>query len=393
MHLDAAAVWAMSRRSWPLEGPSSGGARTIVYAGDDRVFVVSSGDAATGYGEVEERSVASFCEAHAHHPAARAAIRWLRMTAWLDARDGAALRSAWQALGATRIELGVGGGFITGHGVARLASELLGWPIERVAWLAQRPHEMQLAPSISYRVVRPTSACYLENIVDLREPCSENWALRELREGERGVQLVEVGFGIDDGSRDGIGGGGTVARIFDRAAPFGVSVVMSSRIVALAAPPEARDDIAARARHALDLYGENRPFRVPAWSSYDPARLRALAASLAAAVDPAFAGSDTWPGALVGEESGHDGRRRVVLGSTWRMTPPDGSRAVVVREHVTQDATPAVWVSVSHEGLAWGHDLSLTIDFTPAGGSGTLMTRLPAALRDAVLQALSDGAS
>lgn len=383
----------MSRRSWPLEGPSSGGARTIAYGGGDRVFVVSSGDAAIGYGEVEERSVASLCEAYAHHPGARAAIRWLRMTAWLDARDGDALRSAWEALGAERIELGVRGGFITGHGVARLASDLLGWPIERVAWLALRPHEMQLAPPVSFRVVRPTSSCYLENIVDLREPCSENWELRELCEGERGVQLVEVGFGIDDGSRDGIGGGGTVARIFDRDAPFGLSVVRSSRIVALAAPPEAQGDIAARARHALDLYGENRPFRVPGWSSYDPAVLRALAASLAAAVDPAFAGSDTWPAALVGEESGHDGRRRVVVSSTWQMTSPDGSRAVLVHEHVTQDATRAVWVSVSHEGLAWGHDLSLTIDFTPAGGSGTLMMRLPAVLRDAVLQALSVGTS
>lgn len=66
----------MSERSFSLEGPNSGGGRTIVYA-EDRVFVIAYGDAAIGYGEVEECSVAAFCARYASHPGARTAVEWL----------------------------------------------------------------------------------------------------------------------------------------------------------------------------------------------------------------------------------------------------------------------------------------------------------------------------
>jgi len=75
--IDSAAVWARSQKSWGLEGPSSGGGRSIVFTGD-RVYVVSYGDAAIGYGEVAEYTVAGFCTAYAAHPAAHPAIEWLR---------------------------------------------------------------------------------------------------------------------------------------------------------------------------------------------------------------------------------------------------------------------------------------------------------------------------
>lgn len=77
MSIDSAAVWAKSQMSWGLEGPNSGGGCDLVFTGD-RVYVVSYGDAAIGYGEVVEYTVDRFCTAYAANPRAQAAIEWLR---------------------------------------------------------------------------------------------------------------------------------------------------------------------------------------------------------------------------------------------------------------------------------------------------------------------------
>ncbi len=77
MPIDSAAVWAKKQMSWGLEGPNSGGGCDIVFTGD-RVYVVSYGDAAIGYGEVIEYTIDRFCTAYAANARAQPAIEWMR---------------------------------------------------------------------------------------------------------------------------------------------------------------------------------------------------------------------------------------------------------------------------------------------------------------------------
>lgn len=315
------------------------------------------------------------------------------IAAWIDARDSDVLAAAWAALAAEPLELAWSGAHLTGHGAAQLAADLLGWPIERVAWLGLRPHELDAggAPA-PFRASRGVTLCFLDDAVAVHESCCEEWDLRELRDGARGVQLVTVGWGVDDGSRDGYGSGGTVARIFDLDAGVAASVFVGSRKVALISPPDRRDELVERTQRALDLVGEHRVFRLPAWTSYDLETLRTLIAALGAALDPRFAASASWPAEKLAEKVLADVRCPRVVCTDWRFAAPTApSVAVLVREQLSSPDTPQLqsWVHVSLAGLAWGVELGISASPTPAGGHATLSYRLPAAARHALVAALA----
>lgn len=315
------------------------------------------------------------------------------IAAWIDARESETLAAAWAALGAERHELAWSGAHLTGHGAARLAADLLGWPIERVAWLGLRPHELETggAPAPSFRTSRNVTLCFLEEAVTVHESCNEYWEIREVRDGARGVQLVTVGWGVEDGSRDGRGSGGTVVRIFDLDAGIAASVFVGSRKVALVSPPDRRDELVARMKRALDLVGENRTFRLPAWTSYDLGTLRTLIAALAAAIDPTFATSAGWPGEKVAEKIVVETRGPRVVVTDWRFAAPtDPAASILVREQLSSPETPQLqsWAHVSVAGLPWGYELELSACAPPVGGHATLMYRLPEAARHALLAML-----
>jgi len=316
------------------------------------------------------------------------------IAAWIDARDSETLAAAWAALGAESHEVAWTGAHLTGHGAARLAADLLGWPLERVAWLGRRPHELESggAPAPSFRTSRSVTFCFLDEAVAAHESCLEEWDLREVRDGVRGVQLVTVGWGVEDGSRDGYGSGGTVVRIFDLEAGIAVSVFVGARKVALVSPPDRRDELVARTQRALDLVGEMRAFRLPAWTSYDLGTLRMLVAALGAALDPTFAASAAWPGEKVNEKVVVDARGPRVVVTDWRFaSPTDRTAAILVREQLSSPETPQLqsWAHVSVAGLAWGYELELSASASAVGGNATLMYRLPEAARNALVATLA----
>ncbi len=316
------------------------------------------------------------------------------IAAWIDARDSETLAAAWAALGAEPHVLAWPGACLTMHGAAKFAADLLGWPLERVAWIALRPNEIETggAPAPSFRTSRPVTSSCLDDVFAVNEECFEDWDLRELRDGGRGVQLVTVGWGVEDGTRDGRGGGGTVVRIFDLDAGIAASVVVGPRTVALVSPPDRRDELVARMQRALDLVSENRTFRIPAWTSYDLGTLRTLIAALGTAVDPTFAASAGWPGEKLTETVGVDPRGARVVVTEWRFaSPTEGAAAVLVREQLSSPETPVnqSWAHVSLAGLTWGYELALDAAATPTGGNATLMYRLPEAARNALVAALA----
>ncbi|MDB4928946.1 MAG: hypothetical protein JWM10_1430 [Myxococcaceae bacterium] len=317
--------------------------------------------------------------------------------AWLAARDADSLDRTWRALDARELaDVAPPAARVCEQAAARLAAELLGWPVERVAWLANNPYDRS-RPSPPPRDLRQDVArCYLENAVDFRAACSETWSVCEDRDGARGVQRVVVGFGLDDGSRDGGGGGGSVARVFDLDAGFAVSVVLCGREVSIVAPDGARAAIEARARRALDLYLSNVPARVEGWTGYDHARLRGLVATLAAAVDGGFAGSETWAGTRTATEAATDYRETRLESLAWRFAEPGGgARALTMSEYYVEGGEARVVASAEVEGLSWGSLLVVSVDLGPADAwSASVSQRLSRAQLDAVAAAFArvDGA-
>src|SRR5690606_34725990 len=146
---------------------------------------------------------------------------------------------------------------------------------------------------------RTTSACFLDGALDVIVPCSEAWELRELVRGARGVQHVTVGFQIDDGSRDGVGSGATVVRVFDRDVETAISVVLAGTRIAVIGTGERRAALEESARRALDLVARMHTVRFGDWTTADHRRLRAQLARIARVIAPALADSADWPGELV----------------------------------------------------------------------------------------------
>lgn len=309
------------------------------------------------------------------------------LDAWLAARDADALDLAWTALGARVIDVAEPSTYLSEQGAVRLAAEFLGWPSEAVAWIAQGDRALPPDAPVQ-RLHRPAARSFLELAFDVRESCDETWALVEKRDGARGLQRLEVGFGIDDGSREGVGSGGTVLRVFDLAAGLAVSVPLCGRQAGLVAPDaEALARLEARARAALDLRGFNRTVRVRAWPRYDRARMRSLVATLAAAADGAFAASAAWAGGCTVERPDPDPDSSVAI-AHWRYADPgDATRAVRLREFSMVDRHGKNLLSVSAEidGLAPGESLSLSGDFGDAEDLDvSLRLILPRAGLDAV---------
>lgn len=317
--------------------------------------------------------------------------------AWLDARDADSLDRTWRALSAHELaDVAPPAARVCEQAAARLAAELLAWPIERVAWLANNPYDRSL-PSPPPRDLRQEVArCYLENAVDFRAPCSETWSVCEDRDGARGVQRVAVGFGLDDGSREGGGGGGSVVRVFDLDAGLAVSVALCGREVSIVAPDDARAAIEARTRRALDLFLSNVPVRVEGWTGYDHGRLRALVATLAAAVDDGFDGSERWAGTRTATEVATGERETRLASLAWRFAEPGGgARALTLSEYFVEGHPPRVVASAEVEGLSWGSRLVVSVDLGPADAwRGSLSQRLSRAGLDAVAAACAriDGA-
>ena len=311
---------------------------------------------------------------------------------WLAARDADTLQAAWEALGARPLPaVTPAAGFTTEHATARLAADLLGWDLARLAWLTTSPYGAPSAdgPPVQ-RTQRGATHSFLENSVDVREPCSETWELREDRDGRRGVQRLNVGFGIEDGSRDGVGGGGCVVRIFDLPAGIAVSVVLSGRGGAVVAPDDAtRAALTARAARALDLYGLNRSFRLDAWKHYDRAALRALVATLGSAADEAFGPSASW----AGTSTATDLRETAGGPVEWRFAEEaPGARAVHLTERprVDRRGRAALALEVRLDGLPWGCRLELNGELIEADGFYVvLVMRLPAAALGAILATLA----
>ena len=317
--------------------------------------------------------------------------------AWLAARDAESLERTWRALAAHGLpNLTPPAGYLSEQAAARLAAELLGWPIERVAWLANNPYDRSNPSPPPQDLRRDVARCYLENALDLHEACSETWSVCEDRDGARGVQRVVVGFGIDDGSRDGVGGGGAVLRVFDLDAGVAVSVVLCGRDASIVAPANARAAIEARTRRALDLCLANTSARIDGWTGYDHARMRALVATLAVAVDEGFAGCETWAGTRTATEVATDYRETRLESLAWRFAEPgSGPRALTLSEHFVEGSTPRVVASANVEGLPWGSQLAMSANVGATDPwSGTLQMRLSRAQLVAVATAFAriDGA-
>ena len=298
---------------------------------------------------------------------------------WLDARDGEALARAWHALGAMRCGVGAPNWKITAHGAAQLAAAFLGWPVERVAWLGVPESGM---PAPIFKTERTTSRCFLEYGADLVEDCYEYWTIREQREGERGVQHVQVVYRQDDGTREGTGCGGTVVRVFDRATRTGASIFLDTRIVAT---------IGKLDLSALELFAHYRAFDIPTWHQYDLEATRGLVAQLAAEIDAHYDVSATWPGGLTNTYVTSDDHVASPSTHYYERRFESGSRAVTIRESrfrregVAEDG----WATVMIEGLPWGHELRLLISDSDSRTHGHVQLRLPIALGETVIARLA----
>lgn len=270
---------------------------------------------------------------------------------WLDARTSPALRGAWYDLGAEFHTLAPPGSYLTGHAAAQLAHDVLGFSRDELAWLTVGSYDVELdkagAPA-AWQTQRDTPCCFLDAALDMNEPCNETWSLRELVHGDRGVQHLTVGWFINDGSRDGIGTGATVIRVFDRAAELAVSVFTSSRTAAVIAPASLRDAFTVRAIAGLDLLQRMQSYRVADWRHPDQQRVRALLGELAALVDPAFASS---------------------------------AFSVEIEDRQWQDARST---TVTAQGLPWGWTLAVVADVRPQGTNVRVESRLPRELEQRV---------
>ncbi|MCW5801377.1 MAG: hypothetical protein KIT31_03125 [Deltaproteobacteria bacterium] len=286
--------------------------------------------------------------------------------AWLDARDGAAVAQAWARLGAKRVELGGDRWTITPHAAAHFAAAFLGWPLERVMWLAAGEEEL---PPPTFATRGTVARCFLDQAVDRSEECFETWRIRELVDGARGVQHVSLEYLYDDGSREPAGGSVTLVRVFDRARGIGASIQTWRDVWTIGDV-----DLAA-----LDLFAGEVHFRI-AWKPYALDGVRGFLAQLAAELDAHYDVSATWPGTV----TEHEVEGTAVRWYTWRFS--SGERAIEIVEHrYRDDGVPETGsIRATVHGLPWGHVLVAHLSDDAHGVEGWLKLRLPRAHGDAV---------
>jgi hypothetical protein len=280
---------------------------------------------------------------------------------WLDAHDGDAVAAAWQALDPRMQEVGLPSWTVTAPAAARFAATFLGWPIERLAWIAA---EADALPPPTFELHHEVTRCYLEHLLDYRGECHESWKIREVAEGPRGVQLVTVDFFYDDGSREGFGMSNTVVRVFDRDAGTAASIDLHARTVAT---------VGAMDLSALDLFDVWCEVRL-GWP-YVRDDVRGVLAQLASDVDAHFDVSATWPGRTL--DAG------AVEATQWEeLRFESGDFAIELVEHHYETRST---VLAKFFGLPWGHAITVVLRDDGTGMEGNVQLRLPRVDCDALL--------
>jgi hypothetical protein len=283
---------------------------------------------------------------------------------WLDARDGEALARAWEALGASVVEVGAPDWSTCRHGAALFASKLLG-SVDDLAWLALPIEHM---PKATYQQRRTTEHVYLERTFDLRKESFEYWDLFEAEKQGRGVQAVCVAYMTDDGSREGTGSiGQWVVRIFDRKAGWGAAVFIGKHAIAT---------VGAVDTSALTVFERYGNF-TPAYRHDDREALRGLIAQLASEIDAHYDVSPAWPARLVRETTDPDPAERL---RTYRYE---------AGPHAIEVADRNCGLTATVDGLGWGMLFQVTLDEAGDRTAGHVHLRLPVAAGERVLAQLA----
>lgn len=265
------------------------------------------------------------------------------LESWLAARDAASVRAAWAALSPRPHLIGARPDrTLTLHGAARLAEAMLG---ERADWIVDvtRPPD--------YEVDRVVGDTYFDEIWNGPQPCHETWRLWEQRDGDRGVQLANIGAGSISGQPDG--GGQVFVRVFDR--DRAASIAIDTRRVSTIGDV----DLAA-----LDLLSFNAPLAIASTTTHVET-LRGLLGQLGAELDAHYATSLHWP-RVDGGGAGAD-----------RQTFGEGERAISIAHDRSYG-----WILARVEGLPWGQQLDVHLGLD--GGQTYLHGRLPDAAIDRV---------
>ena len=298
---------------------------------------------------------------------------------WLEARDSAALERAWTALAPVHNALGRAGWHLDGFGAAQLASSFLGVPLDRLHWLTRTGDALRddaTAPPPELVDRNAAEFCFVDDALDIRAACYEHWQLRELVIGDRGVQLLTVGYRLDEQSGDT----GTVIRIFDRAAQRGASIYCGSQRVSTIGDVDLGP---------LDLFVHTATFRNAAWKTHDLATTRGLVAQLAAEIDAHYDVSSAWPGRIVDEQELLDVRRERVRITDHRFEADARAITITEQHHAEGSWDEWSWTHAAVEGLPWGHALAVDIHTKPSGTFGHVTVRLPLALGERVIARLT----
>lgn len=270
---------------------------------------------------------------------------------WLQAREHTAHEQAWASLGARRVDVGDGTWRMCPAGCARFAAALLGWPLDRVAWLTAEDDARGAPTATASGAV--TASTLDGRSLNIGPDSYEEWRVWEEREGDRGVQRVRVDATWDDGSREPSGTSVEVIRVFvgDRAVSLDRSYGNDIYVIGDV-------DLAP-----LDVLGAYFNFQLP-WPAHDPDGVRGLLAQLADELDPSFDVSVDWPARTIQEEDTWSLRRY-----EWR------DLAIEVRE--MRWLAGGSRVIAKALGLPWGHELELYLDCENGSSNGGLTLRLP----------------
>lgn len=294
---------------------------------------------------------------------------------WLDARDAERLHAAWTALAPTNHTLGRPEWHTSSHGAILLAHQFLGWPLDRLAWLARRGDELRADASAPPQALTEATRAFLENVFDTPVQGPMRYSVRELAEGSRGVQLVTCALAYYDDTIDANATvGGSVIRLFDRRMRIGASIVPGT---------QAASTIGAFDLAPLDLFEHTRGVRNSSWTQHDLAATRGMLAQLAAELDAHYDVSTAWPSQVVDQQAFQDPRRERVDVTTYRYEA--GPHAMLLTEQRHDDWA---WTHAELEGLPWGHALSVDLHTRVTGTAGHVAFRLPLAEGDAVIARL-----
>lgn len=305
-------------------------------------------------------------------------------TDWIDARDSETLARAWAALDVKRVEVGEPRWYITAHGAAQLAAAFLGWPLDRVAWLASPSHQR---PPYVFQVERNTSRCFLEESVD-DGSCTEYWTLHEERDDDRGVQYLSVSSRTYNGTYDGGGTQGHVVRVYNRATSTGASIFPGTRKVAT---------IGAIELGALQLFSRCESFALTSWQQYSVDDVRGLVAQLATELDAHYDACTSWPGRTLEDvatfaiETRLMGYPKNPNMFVRKLRFESAPRAICVDEtrFRCEGQRDTGWIRTRIEGLPWGYGIETSLDDDEHGIRGSLTLRLPIALGKVIFERLA----